>query len=184
MAAEDQRIQLVKANLTAYPDFPKPGVVFQDIFGAMLNPAALKALFELVTEKAASLKGQVDCVLGLDSRGFLFGPTMALELGVPFVPVRKRGKLPGECLGISYDLEYGTASVEIQKAALAEKKRVLIVDDLLATGGTMKAAVDLVKQLGSTPVECYVIIELTALNGRAKLPQDGVTVTSMIPLDD
>lgn len=172
---------MVKDSIVAYPDFPKPGIVFQDVFGVMLNPAALKALMELVREKAASLKGQVDCVIGLDSRGFLFGPTMAIELGVPFIPVRKAGKLPGECVGISYDLEYGSASVEMQKVGFEgqKKRRVLIVDDLLATGGTMKAAVDLVQKVGSTPVECYVIIELAFLNGRAKLPGD-VTVTSLI----
>ena len=117
MSSEEtaRKIQLVKDNIGYYPDFPIPGIIFQDLFGAMMNPAANEALMSLIREKATSLKGQVDCVVGLDARGFLFGPIMALELKVPFVPIRKKGKLPGECVGVSYDLEYGSASVEMQK---------------------------------------------------------------------
>ena len=168
--AEDRRVQLIRDNIGVYPDFPKKGIIFNDVFGVMLNPEAFKAMMDILKEKAASLRGQVDCVVGLDARGFLFGPTMALELGVPFVPVRKSGKLPGDLVGISYDLEYGSASVQMQQIGFQASKRVLVVDDLFATGGTMAAAVELVRKVGSTVVECVVIMELSHLNGRAKLP--------------
>jgi len=173
---EDSRVKLVQNSLVAYQNFPKPGITFQDIFsGVFLKPEALEALMQLMEEKAKSLKGEVDCVVGLDSRGFLMGPTMARAIGVPFVPIRKKGKLPGECFDTSYELEYGSAEVEIQKVGFQGEnglKKALIVDDLLATGGTMEAAVKLIKQCGATSVECYVIIELKDLKGREKIHRD------------
>ncbi len=166
----DPRIKLIRDKINDYPDFPIKGVLFRDLFGALADADALKALMSLCEEKAAGLKGHIDAVVGLDARGFLFGPTMAVAAKVPFVPVRKKGKLPGETLAKTYDLEYGTATVEVQKSALTGVKRVLIVDDLLATGGTLGAAVDLVRQVGDVErVEAFVVIELGFLKGRDKL---------------
>ena len=179
---EDPRVAYVRSKIKSYPDFPKDGIDFKDIFVAMRDPKALENLIEVVKDKAVAMKGQVDCVVGLDSRGFLFGPIMAIELGVGFVPIRKQGKLPGDCCCIEYALEYGNAAVEVQKEAFEKKQRILIVDDLLATGGTLKAAVDLVRSLDSEVVECFVIMELAFINGREKVPND-IQVTSLIPYD-
>jgi len=164
-------IELVKASIRPYPDFPKPGVCFQDLFGVYANPEASEALKCLLKHKAKELDGKVDAVIGLDARGFLLGPEMSWTLGVPFVPIRKKGKLPGDCLGTEYELEYGSASVEIQKTVFTERKikRVVIVDDLLATGGTMAAAVKLVGECGAQVEECFVVIELKDLKGREKI---------------
>jgi len=179
MAATDPRIQLVKDNILVYPDFPKAGIDFKDIFGAMRKTEVLRVLLDLVKEFAQGLKGHIDCVVGLDSRGFLFGPLMAVELAVPFVPIRKKGKLPGQCTGVSYDLEYGSASVELQsnafefcqKGSSSSKARILVVDDLMATGGTMKAACDVLNaHVEAEVTHAFVVMELAFLQGKSQLP--------------
>ena len=175
---KNEKIQLLRNAITSYPDFPKPGVTFRDIFGVFRNMIALRAMKDLIVEHILFL--EVDLVVGLDSRGFLFGPMICLELGKPFLPIRKKGKLPGKVLEQSYTLEYGEATFEIQTENVNKGARVLIIDDLLATGGSMAAAVQLVKSTGAEVVECLVIIELNELKGREKL---GAPVHSFIRYD-
>lgn len=175
---KNEKMQLLRNAITSYPDFPKPGVTFRDIFGVFRNMTALRAMKDLVVEHILFL--EVDLVVGLDSRGFLFGPMICLELGKPFLPIRKKGKLPGKVLEQKYTLEYGEATFEIQTENVNKGARVLIIDDLLATGGSMAAAVQLVKSAGAEVIECLVIIELNKLKGREKL---GAPVHSFIQYD-
>merc|ERR1712136_550015 len=141
----EKKLDLVKKAIKEYPDFPKKGIMFQDIFGVLLDPLANEALNDVA----------------LDSRGFLFGNSMALAVKKPFVPVRKKGKLPGKCTSVCYTLEYGQDTLEIQEGSLQPGDRVLIMDDLLATGGTLSAASQLVKAAGAVVDHCWVVIELS-----------------------
>ncbi|XP_043466360.1 adenine phosphoribosyltransferase [Leptopilina heterotoma] len=165
--SNEENLNIVKSAIRTYENFPKEGVVFRDIFGIFQDVTALRALKDLIVSHVSSL--DVDVIVGLDSRGFLVGPIISLELGKPFLPIRKKGKLPGDVFQCSYALEYGEAMFEIQKNNLSSGKRVLIVDDLLATGGSMSGAIQLLKKSGATVIECLAVIELIALNGRAKL---------------
>ncbi|XP_076642513.1 adenine phosphoribosyltransferase [Halictus rubicundus] len=162
-----QKLEVLRNAIRSYPDFPKPGVEFRDIFGVFYNVVALRAMKDLIVEHILFL--EVDMVVGLDSRGFLFGPMISLELGKPFLPIRKKGKLPGNVIEKSYTLEYGEATIEIQVDNIHKGARVLIVDDLLATGGTMAAAIELLESAETKVVECLAIIELIGLKGREKL---------------
>ncbi|CAL7945566.1 unnamed protein product [Xylocopa violacea] len=173
-----EKLQLLRDAIKTYPDFPKPGIVYRDIFGVFRDIVALRAMRDLIVEHILFL--EVDVVVGLDSRGFLFGPLICMELGKPFVPVRKKGKLPGKVLGHKITLEYGEDTLEIQTEYVSKGSRVLIVDDLLATGGSMTGAINLVKSVGAEVTECLAIIELTGLKGREKL---GVPVHSFIQYD-
>ncbi|XP_788872.2 adenine phosphoribosyltransferase, partial [Strongylocentrotus purpuratus] len=152
------------------PDFPKPGILFRDIFPLFRDPSILSDLLDLLVHHVQqNFKDKVDVVVGLEARGFLFGPMLALRLGCGFAPIRKKGKLPGECIQVSYTLEYGTDVFEMQKGAITAGQKILIVDDLIATGGTMMAACQLVKNMEAKVLECLVIIELTDLKGKEKL---------------
>ncbi|CAH1391652.1 unnamed protein product [Nezara viridula] len=162
----DEKLRIVKENIRSYPDFPKKGVLFRDVFSVFSNTQALKALMDLIVDHVSSIQSPIDAVIGLESRGFLLGPSIALNLDVPFVPVRKKGKLPGELAEIQYKLEYGSDSFEIQRDSLKAGQSVLIVDDLLATGGTMGAACQLMDILNVKVSECFVVIELNDLKGR------------------
>ncbi|XP_029156001.1 adenine phosphoribosyltransferase [Nylanderia fulva] len=175
---KNHKLQILKNAIKSYPDFPEPGIIFRDIFGVFHNITALRAMKDLIVEHILFL--EIDLVVGLDSRGFLFGPMICMELGKPFLPIRKKGKLPGKVTQQKYALEYGEATFELQTDFINKGTRVLIVDDLLATGGTMAAAVELVKSAGADVVECLVIMELTSLKGRDKL---GVPVYSFINYD-
>lgn len=149
------------------PDFPQKGIVFKDITPLVGDPAGFR---EAVDQMAAACKGkQFDSVVALESRGFIFGAPLAYNLGVGIVPVRKQGKLPAETYQTEYALEYGTAVVEIHRDALQRGQRVLIVDDLLATGGTAAAAARLVERLGAVVAGFVFVVELGFLNGREKL---------------
>lgn len=175
---KSDKLQILKNSIKSYSDFPEPGIVFRDIFGAFQNIAALRAMKDLIVEHILFL--EIDLVVGLDSRGFLFGPMICMELGKPFLPIRKEGKLPGKVIRQSYSLEYGESTLELQTEYINKGTRVLIVDDLLATGGTMAAAVQLLKSVGANVVECLVIMELTSLKGRDKV---GVPVHSFVQYD-
>lgn len=175
--AKDERLHLVSSALKAYENFPQEKIVFQDIFAVFRNPAAFAALASLAQDYAKSVQQEIDVIVGLDSRGFLFGPLMALAVSKPFVPIRKKGKLPGDCVSECYSLEYGQAEVELQREALQPGARVLLVDDLLATGGTLAAACQLVEKCGATVVSCWVAIELTELAGRQKV---GTEIVSLL----
>ena len=149
------------------PDFPKPGIVFKDITPLLAHPAGLRTALERMADP---FRGEsVDLVAGMESRGFIFGAAIAAALGAGFVPIRKPGKLPHTTASMEYELEYGTDRLEIHTDAVAEGQRVLMVDDLLATGGTMKASCNLVSQLGGRIVGITVLIELAFLNARRLL---------------
>ncbi|MDP2659182.1 MAG: adenine phosphoribosyltransferase [Dehalococcoidia bacterium] len=150
------------------PDFPEKGIIFKDITPLIGDPEGFKATID---QLAAACKGKsVGSIVALESRGFIFGAPLAYHLGVGFVPVRKQGKLPAETFKMEYSLEYGTNVVEIHRDALKPGERVLIVDDLLATGGTAAAAARLVEQVGAVVAGFVFVIELAFLNGREKLP--------------
>jgi len=158
------------------PDFPKPGINFYDITTLLKHPDGLRRTVDAL---AAEYEGaQVDTVIGVEARGFIFAPALAYHLHAGFVPVRKPRKLPAECASISYELEYGQDTLEIHRDAVGEGHRVLIADDLLATGGTARAVVDLVESLGGKVVGLVFVVELEFLPGRAKL--DGYDVRSLI----
>lgn len=149
------------------PDFPKPGILFRDITPLLADPSGLAMSIEMM---ANPFRGkQIDLVVGAESRGFIFGTAVACCLSAGFVLVRKPGKLPHKCVSMSYDLEYGTDRLEMHADAIVKGQRVLIVDDVLATGGTMKACCDLVEQLGGNIVGIAVLIELVGLKGRDKV---------------
>ncbi len=156
----------LKKLIRDIPDFPKPGIIFRDITPLISNPRGLAAI---VDEIATPYLGSVDVVLGIESRGFIIGAPVAYRLGVGLTIARKPGKLPYETVGESYELEYGSASLEIHRDGLADLARVLIVDDLLATGGTAQAAIRLVRKLGGNVVGCAFVIELKSLGGRERL---------------
>ena len=172
---------VVRAAINEYPDFPKAGIRFQDVFGIFGNPAAHQSLHNLMVGHAKQHQDSVDVVVGLDARGFLLGPAIALAIGKPFVPVRKAGKLPGACLGRSYSLEYGEDRLEVQEGSIRSGARALIVDDLLATGGTLKTAASLVREAGGEVVHCWVLVELAALGGRVRV---GEEVKALITMED
>jgi adenine phosphoribosyltransferase len=156
----------LKRFIRDIPDFPKPGIIFRDITPLLANGPAFRVV---VDQLAAPYDGQVDMVLGIESRGFIFGAPVAYALGAGLAVVRKPGKLPAAKLSAQYALEYGTDSLEIHRDAFGHPTRVLIVDDLLATGGTAGAACELVQQLGGEIVACAFVIELAALGGRRSL---------------
>lgn len=154
------------------PDFPKPGIVFKDITPILQNPKAYRTFIDLLV--AEYKDKQLDAIVAVDARGFLFGGALAYQIGVSLVPVRKKGKLPFNTHEISYELEYGTATLEIHADAFSSGDRVLIIDDLLATGGTVEATIRLCKTLGAEVVGCAFLLELSFLGGRNRL--DGVPV--------
>lgn len=158
---------MIEQYIRDVPDFPKPGIMFKDITPLLGNPDGLRESIEGLA--AAVDPDTYDVVVGIESRGFIFGTALALHLNKGFVPIRKPGKLPAETASQSYELEYGTDTLEIHTDAFASGPRTLIVDDLLATGGTAEAALKLVRRVGGEPVACAFVIELSFLPGRAKL---------------
>ena len=166
----------LKALIREVPDFPKPGINFYDITTLLKHPEGLR---NTVDALAAQYEGmQVDAVVGVEARGFIFAPALAYHLGAGFVPVRKPRKLPAECASISYDLEYGQDTLQIHRDAIGNGHKVIIADDLLATGGTARAVVDLVESLGGEVVGLVFVVELEFLPGREKLA--GYDVRSLI----
>ena len=171
MSAEDLR-----AKIREIPDFPKPGILFYDITTVLKDAPAFKEAIDLMR---APYDGEnIDIVVGMESRGFIFSAPLAYQLGAGFVPVRKLGKLPAETLTVEYALEYGSNTLEIHRDAVKSGQRVLIVDDLLATGGTVGGTIDLVERLGGEVVGLAFLVELDFLKGRERLK--GRRVTSVI----
>jgi adenine phosphoribosyltransferase len=164
-AAGSGLADLIATRVRDIPDYPKPGIVFKDITPLLADGAALKA----VVTALASGHGPVDKVVGIEARGFILAAAVACELGAGFVPVRKEGRLPGPTYAQSYELEYGSATVEVHQDAFGHGDRVLIIDDVLATGGTAEATATLVRRAGAEIVGIAVIMELGLLGGRAKL---------------
>ena len=161
------------------PDFPEPGIIFRDVTSILQDADGLKLAIDSMQE---CLKGvDVDVIMGAESRGFIFGMPIAYNLHKPFVPIRKAGKLPCETISQSYELEYGEATIEIHKDSIRPGQKVVIIDDLIATGGTVQAATKLVEQLGGEVVNIVFLMELAGLNGREKLK--GYDVASVICYD-
>jgi adenine phosphoribosyltransferase len=166
----------LKSLIRDVPDFPKPGIIFKDITTLLRDPIAFRRALDLFTVLCGDKP--VDAVMAIESRGFILGSALADRLGVGFVPVRKPGKLPSKVIKCTYDLEYGTDCLEVHEDAFTRGQRVLVVDDVIATGGTAKAAGDLARQLGATVTAYAFLVELGFLNGRAKL--GGADVLSLI----
>jgi adenine phosphoribosyltransferase len=172
----DTRVAELAELIRDVPDFPKEGIVFKDITTLLKNPEGFQTTVDLLV---AALEGKgIDRVVAMESRGFIFGTPVALRIGAGFVPVRKPGKLPAETVSESYELEYGTDTLEIHKDAIEPGMKVAIIDDLLATGGTAEAAVRLVRSLGGDVAAALFVIELDFLDGRKRL--EGVPVQSLI----
>ncbi|KMJ44547.1 adenine phosphoribosyltransferase [Xenorhabdus khoisanae] len=178
MTANAQQLQFIKDSIETIPDYPKAGILFRDITTLLDNPAAYQATIDLLVERYQG-KG-ITKIVGTEARGFLFGAPVALRLGVGFVPVRKKGKLPRETLSETYDLEYGTDTLEIHKSSINEEDKVLVVDDLLATGGTIEATVSLIRRLGGKVSEAAFIIGLPDLGGVERLRKQGVDSYAII----
>jgi len=163
------------------PDFPKPGILFRDITPLLENPKASKAVVPAIIDQLDEL--EIDAVAGIESRGFLFGLPLAMAMDVPFIAIRKKGKLPAETVEYSYDLEYGSATIEMHKGAITEGMRVLVHDDLLATGGTALAAQELIKKEMGQVVAFSFLIELGNLAGRDLLSAQNCPIHSLVQYD-
>ncbi len=165
-----------KSLIRTVPNFPKQGIMFRDITPLLASGTGFRHVISVLSDRYA---GKVDKVVGIEARGFIFGAAMAHQLGAGFVPIRKPGKLPSQTIGHDYALEYGTNRVEAHVDGLAKGERVVIVDDLLATGGTALAAISLVEQMGAQIVECAFLIELLDLPGRDRLQTRGLKVHAL-----
>ncbi len=170
----------LKQHIRSVPDFPKPGILFYDISTLLAHPDAWQVALGRMAREVG--KHAPDVLAGIDARGFLVAAPLAARLGLGFTMIRKKGKLPGETISYEYDLEYGTDTIEIQADAVQPGQRVVILDDLLATGGTLGASIDLIRKVGGNPVGAVCLIELTFLNGRDKL--GGLPFSSLIAYDD
>ena len=166
----------IEDDVISIPDFPEPGIIFRDITGILRDADGLKLSIDKIQEMLEGV--EFDAVLGLESRGFIFGMPIAYNLHKAFIPVRKKGKLPRETVSAKYDLEYGTAEIEIHKEDLRPGMKVVIIDDLIATGGTVEAAVKLAESLGAEVVKIAFVMELAGLKGRERLA--GYDVESVI----
>ncbi|MDN3680551.1 adenine phosphoribosyltransferase [Vibrio tapetis subsp. quintayensis] len=177
----EQTIAQIKASIKSIPDYPKAGILFRDVTSLMEDPAAYRATIKLLVEKYQGMG--FTKIVGTEARGFLFGAPLALELGVGFVPVRKPGKLPRKTIGQTYDLEYGTDTLEIHTDAIEAGDKVLVVDDLLATGGTIEATTKLIRQLGGEVEHAAFVINLPEIGGETRLQEMGLTVYSICEFD-
>lgn len=162
----DRSIEEIRSKIKTYPDFPKKGIIYRDMMPLFQNPDVFHKVVNLLVEQVRKTVREVHAIAGLEARGFLLGPSLALALNVPFVPVRKAGKLPGDVRTEAYTLEYGKAELEVQVESVPAGKNIVVVDDLLATGGSMKAAVNLIQAAGGKVPLCLVIMELEELKGR------------------
>ncbi|MEZ9130339.1 adenine phosphoribosyltransferase [Vibrio breoganii] len=172
---------LIKASIKSIPDYPKPGILFRDVTSLMEDAKAYQATIEMLIERYQGMG--FTKVVGTEARGFLFGAPLALELGVGFVPVRKPGKLPRNTISQSYELEYGTDVLEIHTDAITEGDKVLVVDDLLATGGTIEATTKLIRQLGGVVEHAAFVINLPEIGGDKRIEKMGIEVFSLCEFD-
>ena len=157
----------VEKYITSIPDFPKPGIIFRDVTSVVGDATGLKLAIDAMTECLNGI--EFDAIAGLESRGFIFGMPIAYNLGKPFIPIRKKGKLPRETVSATYDLEYGTATVEVHKQDVKAGTRIVLIDDLMATGGSLEASAHLLESLKADIVKIVCLLELKGLNVRAKL---------------
>lgn len=173
-ASKSEKLAAIKDRIKSYPNFPTEGVVFKDVFTLAHHPSLMPSVSEMFHERllATYPNKKIDILVGVDSRGFLFGPDLAARLQVDFVPARKIGKLPGKTVSESYTTEYSSATLEIQEEYLKPGHVAVVVDDVMATGGTMSAVCNLLKKAKLEVLECQCIIELPKLKGRSNLPPD------------
>jgi adenine phosphoribosyltransferase len=176
MEKNDQ--EFIKSKIRTVPNFPKPGIMFRDITTLLSDPSGMNKVIEIFYNRYKNEK--IDVVCGIESRGFIIGAILSYKLGIGFVPIRKKGKLPFDVVKEEYDLEYGKDSIEIHKDSIKTGQRVLLVDDLCATGGTMLAGCNLIKKLEGNIVECCFVIELPELQGRKKIEAKGYKVFSVV----
>lgn len=170
------KMKKIEEYVRSIPDFPEPGIIFRDVTSILQDAEGLKLSIDLIQEKLEGV--DFDVVAGTESRGFIFGVPVAYNMHKPFVPVRKKGKLPCETVSMEYALEYGTAEIEMHKDAIKPGQKVVVIDDLIATGGTIEAAIKLIEQLGGEVVKVVFLMELAGLKGREKLA--GYDVESVI----
>jgi adenine phosphoribosyltransferase len=170
-----------KTIIRTIPDYPKPGIMFRDVTTLFGNARAFRTTVDLLVQPYAGTR--IDKVVGIEARGFILAGAVAHQLSVGFVPVRKKGKLPWRTIGQTYDLEYGTDTVEIHEDAVAKGESVLLVDDLIATGGTAEAAIKLIEKAGGNVVGCSFIIDLPELKGRQRLEKLGKKVLSLVQFE-
>ena len=161
----------IKSRIRTVPHYPKQGVMFRDITTLLKDPVGFRVTINELVNRYMSVK--IDRVAGIEARGFIIGSALAYQLGLGFVPIRKKGKLPAETVGHDYELEYGTDRIEMHVDAVSQGERVLLVDDLIATGGTAEAACKLIESMGGKIVECCFVIDLPDLGGRARLEKQG-----------
>jgi adenine phosphoribosyltransferase len=171
-------IEFLKQQIRTVPDWPEPGVQFRDITPLLANPRAFRVLIDQFVHRYFDTRP--DVIAGLDARGFIIGSVLAYELNVGFVPIRKKGKLPFTTVQETYELEYGSATVEMHTDAVKAGDRVLLIDDLIATGGTMMAGKRLLERLGATVIEGAVIVDLPELGGSAKIRAQGLPVFALV----
>ncbi len=181
MTVTAQQREFLKESIKTIPDYPKPGILFRDVTSLLEAPEAYALSIQLLTDRYRD--SGVTKVVGTEARGFLFGAPVALALNVGFVPVRKPGKLPRATLSESYELEYGTDKLEIHADAIHPGDKVLVIDDLLATGGTIEATVKLIRRLGGEVTDAAFVIDLPALGGEARLEAQGVHCFSLVSFD-
>lgn len=173
--------ELIRRTIRSIPDWPRPGVMFRDITPLLQDPRTFRVLIDLFVYRY--MRQRLDLVAGVDARGFIIGSVLAYELNLGFVPVRKSGKLPYRTVAEDYSLEYGNSSVEIHTDAVRTGQRVLLVDDLIATGGTMLAAIKLLQRLGANVIEAAAIIDLPALGGSTKIAETGTPLYTVCRYD-
>jgi adenine phosphoribosyltransferase len=173
--------EFIRGRIRTVPDWPQPGVMFRDITPLLQEPRTFRVLMDMFVRRY--MGENIDLVAGIDARGFILGAVLAYELKRPFVPVRKKGKLPFTTLAEDYELEYGTGTVEVHADACRAGDRAVLIDDLIATGGTMLAGVNLLRRLGAEVVECAAIIDLPALGGSARLRRAGFVPWTICAFD-
>lgn len=167
----------IKKLIRTIPHYPKPGIMFRDITTLIKDPIGLKLVVKEFCVRYANTR--IDKIACIESRGFIIGAPLAYELGVGFIPIRKKGKLPAETIGCDYDLEYGTDRIEIHADAISKGEHILLVDDLIATGGTAEAAITLIQACGGNVVECAFVVDLPELGGKRRLEEKGATVFAL-----
>ena len=167
----------IKSKIRTIPHYPRQGIMFRDITTLLKDPVGLRMMIDELVSRYRGMK--IDKVAGIESRGFILGAPVAVALGVGFVPIRKKGKLPAETVGQDYTLEYGVDRIEIHVDAIRQGERILLIDDLIATGGTAEAATSLIRKLGGSIVECAFAIDLPDIGGAQRLKQHGVEVFSL-----
>jgi adenine phosphoribosyltransferase len=178
----NMRVELnLKSLIRTIPDYPKPGIMFRDITTLLRDASGFKACIEQLTEPYHA--AGIDAVVGIEARGFILGGAVADRLGTGFVPIRKKGKLPGKAIGQDYELEYGTDVIEVHEDAIRWGERILIVDDLIATGGTAEAAGKLIAKVGGVIMGAAFIVDLPELGGAAKLEAQGISCHALIAFD-